>query len=148
MVGCENQRCIPGGKNSGEEKRGASRGWHGGDGEEGGWRVAGTSAALDHRGKLATSAKSRPRRRESVAVGAPQPLLSPSSFLPSFSSFLSLRLASYLRETTPLPSPFLLGIRLGRRGRGLEGVGRVCAAATVDRIVCAHAQPKVRQLRH
>lgn len=114
---------------------------------EGGWRVAGTSAALDHRGKLATSAKSRPRRRESVAVGAPQPLLSPS-FLPSFSSFLSLRLASYLRETTPLPSPFLLGIRLGRRGRGLEGVGRVCAAATVDRIVCAHAQPKVRQLRH
>lgn len=96
----------------GKEGRGRKRritGWHGDGGGESPGRLP-----LDHRGKLATSAESRPRRRRCSGVDAPQPLLLPS-FLPSFLS------ASYLGETTPLSRPFLLGISLGRRGRGWKG---------------------------
>lgn len=124
----------------GKEGRGRKRritGWHGDGGGESPGRLP-----LDHRGKLATSAESRPRRRRCSGVDAPQPLLLPP-FLPSF---LSLRLVSW--RNNPTLSPVSARDQPGPEREGLEGVGRVCAAATVDRIVCAHAQPKVRQLRH
>lgn len=87
-------------------------------------------STVDHRGKLA-SAESRPQ-----SAAAP-----PAAAAVGVASTLSLPFA------TPRPPP-RLGIEISLASARLEGVGRVYAAATVDRIVCAHAQPNTRQLRH
>lgn len=99
-------------------------------------------STMDHRGKLA-NAESRPQSAAAppaavAAVGA--------------ASTLSLPLASPDRRRRCNPSraepPPRPGIEISLASVKLEGVGRVYAAATVDRIVCAHAQPNARQLRH
>lgn len=90
----------------------------------------------ERRVKAAESAAAPPAA--GVAVGA--------------ASTLSLPLAPLDRRRPCNPSraepPPRPGIEISLASARLEGVGRVYAAATVDRIVCAHAQPNARQLRH
>lgn len=102
-------------------------------------------STMDHRGKLA-NAESRPQRvlqrhRLPPLPSVPHP---PPSGPPLASRGLRRRPCNPSRAEPP-PRP---GIEIILASAGLEGVGRVYAAATVDRIVCAHAQPNSRQLRH
>ena len=102
-------------------------------------------STVDHRGKLA-SAESRPQNAAAppaaavaaAAIGSASTLLWPLASLSCHRPYNPSR-------AEPPPRP---GIEISLASVGLEGVGRVYAAATVDRIVCAHAQPNTRQLRH
>lgn len=123
-------------------------------------RVAWVSAApAGSSGKVGdVSGVKAAKRCSAVAAGAPEPLTPSSpSFLPSFPprtrahTHIHTQSRPYLRETShsqPSSSLYRHSARDQPVPEGLEGVGRVCAAVTVDRIVCAHAQPNARQLRH